>query len=88
MIRDMDHSNPDGELRLFLKGAAEVVINKCDKVLMNGKAVPIDEEIKANLMAANDRFAGLGERVLAFAKYDLEPHKYPKSSYKFDIKNW
>lgn len=33
----MDKSNPNGELRLFLKGAAEVVINKCDKILVNGK---------------------------------------------------
>lgn len=84
----MEHSNPNGELRLFLKGAAEVVINKCDKVLMNGKVVPIDDEIRRSLFDANDNFAGLGERVLAFAKADLDPSHYKKSSYRFNIKDW
>jgi magnesium-transporting ATPase (P-type) len=29
----------------------------------------------------------LGERVLAFARYDLEPTIYSKN-YKFDVKGW
>lgn len=88
MIRDMEQSNPNGELRLFLKGAAEVVIQKCDKALINGNEVRIDEDMRRSLMGANDKFASLGERVLAFAKYDLDPNEYPKSSYKFNIKDW
>lgn len=33
----------------------------------------------------------MGERVLAFAKYDLDPKHFPKSSpkpYEFDVTNW
>jgi len=29
--------------------------------------------MRRNMIAANDQFAGLGERVLAFAKFDLDP---------------
>lgn len=54
MIRDMEPSNPDGTLRLFLKGAAEVVASKCDKVLINGRAVPMDEDRKREIQKYND----------------------------------
>jgi len=30
----------------------------------------------------------MGERVLAFARYNLDSSRFPKNSYSFDIKNW
>ena len=36
---------------------------------------------------ANSSLGKLGERVLAFAKYTLEPEFYP-NGYQFDVKNW
>jgi hypothetical protein len=37
---------------------------------------------------ANSDFGRQGERVLAFAIQKLDPNKYRKADYKFDVKNW
>ena len=38
---------------------------------------------------ANESLGKLGERVLALARYNLEPSIYTKSlSYEFDVKTW
>lgn len=41
-----------------------------------------------NVKAANDRFGLMGERVLAFAKIDLEPDQFPKNTFEFDTAGW
>jgi phenylpropionate dioxygenase-like ring-hydroxylating dioxygenase large terminal subunit len=40
--------------------------------------------------AANDECGKMGERVLAIAKYNLEPELYPieRNAYQFDVKGW
>jgi|Transcript_21574 sodium/potassium-transporting ATPase subunit alpha len=43
--------------------------------------------MKYNVEAANDRFGLMGERVLAFAKTELEPSQFPKN-YAFNTPNW
>jgi magnesium-transporting ATPase (P-type) len=38
---------------------------------------------------ANDKFGKMGERVLAFAKFELDPHIFKKDpGYQFDVNNW
>jgi len=38
---------------------------------------------------ANDSLGRMGERVLAIARYRLEPDIYTRNpSYHFDVKNW
>lgn len=44
--------------------------------------------MRADVNTANDKFGGMGERVLAFARYELEPERYAKESYPFDTKDW
>ena len=94
MIRDMnsEEKNPidaDNNMFLFLKGAPERVLNRCSTVLIDGKDVPFDNEMKFAVDSANERFGGVGERVLAFARIKLDPKIYTKSpAYPFDVKNW
>ena len=84
-IRNM---SADGKnLRIYLKGAPERVIARCDKILIDGKEVPLDETLKKEVNQANTDFGNMGERVLAFAQFDLDPTKY-NDNYKFDMKNW
>ena len=79
---------------VYLKGAPEKVLKRCSKVLVVpdgiGEPVPVDFDaaMQFNVNAANDRFGLMGERVLAFAKTDLDPHDFPKSSYVFDTPGW
>lgn len=74
-------------LRVYLKGAPERVIDRCDKILIDGKEVPFSEELRKEVNTANEDFGKLGERVLAFAQCDLDPSKFNKD-YQFDMKNW
>jgi len=72
-----------------MKGAPERILNRCSKILVNGVEKPFDDFAKKEVNEANDQFGRLGERVLAFARYDLEPEFYQKESqYPFDVKGW
>jgi P-type Ca2+ transporter type 2C len=63
------HVDPDdpGILRVFMKGAPEVLFAKTDFVWADGKAAPLDEQRRAELSARNDALAGEALRTLAIA---------------------
>lgn len=92
-VRDMNTSekNPitlQDNLTLFMKGAPERILSRCSKILINGEERPF-EDYKEQVKFANDQFGKMGERVLAFAKIDLDPQFFSKSpAYPFDVKNW
>jgi hypothetical protein len=45
--------------------------------------------LREEVNEANDNFGKLGERVLAFARIELNPEIFTKSpAYQFDYKNW
>ena len=62
------HRDGDG-IGVFVKGAPEVLIAMCDRMLVEGQAVPID---RARLAAQQRALAGRGLRVLAFASGLIE----------------
>jgi magnesium-transporting ATPase (P-type) len=58
----------DGERRLLVKGAPEVILEHCDRQqTAGGQQVPLDRE---HFTQASDKLAGQGERVLALAWLD------------------
>ena len=92
-IRDLNPStkNPttkDDNLCVFIKGAPERVLARCAKILVNGEEVEFTKELRDEVNTANSDFGKLGERVLAFAMCKLDPAKYKKDSYQFDVKTW
>jgi P-type Ca2+ transporter type 2C len=62
----LDRANP-GELRVFVKGASEVLLAKTRHLWEDGKVVPLGEERRAELARRNDELAGQALRVLAVA---------------------
>ena len=62
----------------FTKGAPDVVINKCKYYLKDGAALPMTEEYKSEILAANKAMADRALRVLACAEriYASEPESY------------
>ena len=52
----------------YTKGAPDVIIGKCAYYLKDGKAVPMTEEYRAQIMAANKAMADRALRVLACAE--------------------
>ncbi|CDW80621.1 k antiporter p-type alpha subunit family protein [Stylonychia lemnae] len=92
-IRDMntDKISPESKednLCIFLKGAPERILNRCNKILINGEERPFSQYAD-HVQFANYSFGRMGERVLAFAKLELDPKIYKKNpKYQFDVKNW
>ena len=62
----------------YTKGAPDVVIGKCTHYMENGKAVPMTEEYRQKILAANKEMADRALRVLASAERAWE--SAPKSS--------
>lgn len=52
----------------YVKGAPREVLLLCTKILLNDQEVPLTEGLRAEIMAANDFYAGQALRVLALAK--------------------
>mmetsp|Transcript_18105 Transcript_18105/g.45586 ORF Transcript_18105/g.45586 Transcript_18105/m.45586 type:complete len:1179 (-) Transcript_18105:1049-4585(-) len=69
--KDLTSANPDVPM-LVLKGAPEKVWALCDKIMVNGKAVPITQEWRDKFQAAYEKLGSLGERVLGFAYRDMD----------------
>jgi Ca2+-transporting ATPase len=65
-----DRDNP-AELRVFAKGAPEVLLASARYAWEDGKAVPLSEERRAELSRRNDALAGQALRTLAIATRTL-----------------
>ncbi|KAI9165708.1 hypothetical protein LWI28_019126 [Acer negundo] len=64
---------PEGGMRAHTKGASEIVLAACDKVInSDGEVVPLDEESVKHLNLTIDQFANEALRILYLAYIDLE----------------
>ncbi len=57
---------------IYTKGAVESVINRCNKILLNGKEETLTEELKKEILNKNIEMSSKALRVLAFAYKDTE----------------
>jgi sodium/potassium-transporting ATPase subunit alpha len=62
---------------LYCKGAPEVVLGLCDRVLAAGESVALDDGHRRAISAAQDRMAAQGLRVLGFAHRELPDGEAP-----------
>lgn len=62
----------------YTKGAPDVIIQKCEYYLKDGKPVPMTQEYVDKILAANKAMADKALRVLACAEraWDVEPVEY------------
>ncbi|GAB4849063.1 Calcium-transporting ATPase 2, plasma membrane-type [Ancistrocladus abbreviatus] len=64
---------PDGGLRAHCKGASEIILAACDKVInSNGEVVPLDQGLVNHLKFTIDQFASEALRTLCLAYMELE----------------
>jgi len=66
------HTTPEGTKVAYMKGAPEVVLERCNRVLVNGKEVKLTEKTKRKILEINDKFANEALRVLGMA-YKMLP---------------
>ncbi|MFJ8633604.1 HAD-IC family P-type ATPase [Streptomyces sp. NPDC093568] len=70
----------DGEARIVVKGAPEVVLARCDRMRRGENAEPFDEGLRARTEAEVDRLARRGLRVLAVAERVLPGGASPEDT--------
>jgi Ca2+-transporting ATPase len=56
---------------VFVKGAPQEILGLCSHIRINHEYRPMEENVQAHIMAANDEYARNGLRVLAVALRDL-----------------
>jgi sodium/potassium-transporting ATPase subunit alpha len=75
---------PDGKgPRSYMKGAPEIVLDMCDRVLIDGEVLDMTDERQAHVLADYQRLAGRGERGLAFASINAEDESISEKGYVF-----
>jgi len=57
----------------YVKGAPREVLHLCTQILLDGEVCPLEDELRADILAANDDFARRALRVLAIARRELPP---------------
>ncbi|MBN2689161.1 MAG: HAD-IC family P-type ATPase [Gammaproteobacteria bacterium] len=73
-----DHSNFAN-----MKGAPEIVLSKCDRVLIGGKAEKLTDEYKHKILSEYESIASSGERVLALAYKENGSKEVEESGFIF-----
>jgi len=67
----------DGELQALMKGSPEEVLELCDSVWLDGGIVPIDDDVRNEIVTVNADMAGRAMRVLGLARRRLDPGYAP-----------
>jgi Ca2+-transporting ATPase len=68
----------DRDLRVFTKGAPDILLEDCTHILENGAERPITDRDRERILAANDDLSGRALRVLAvsYKTLDKEPSSF------------
>jgi sodium/potassium-transporting ATPase subunit alpha len=67
------HDTPDGPT-LFCKGAPEMVVPLCNRILSAGEILPLDDKLRVKVREAQEAMASQGLRVIAMSYRPLEAH--------------
>ncbi len=77
------HENfTSGKITSFTKGAPDLVIDRCEYILLNSEVVPFTKELKEKVLNKNSEFAQQALRCLAYAyrTFDKLPEKEEQKS--------
>lgn len=71
----------------FVKGAPREVLQLCTQVLTNDRVIPLTDQVRVEILAANDDYARGALRVLALARRELPPktNSYSAESVERDL---
>jgi Ca2+-transporting ATPase len=58
--------------KAYMKGAPETVLERCDRMLIDGEVRPLTDELRQEILDRNNEFAAEALRVLGFARKEVE----------------
>ena len=72
------HAAPEGKFIQYTKGAPDIILEHCRKIIRDGEMVVLDDETRREIMSANKQMADRALRVLAAAMvyYDELPESF------------
>ena len=73
----------DGKLCSYVKGAPDIILNLCSKILVDGKIKTLDSKERKRILKINEEFASEALRVLGFAYRELKTKD--SSKYEQDL---
>ena len=74
------HKSPEGKVYAYVKGAPEIILERCNSALKGGKTVKLTEKERKHILETNEKMASDALRVLGVA-YEELPSASPE---KFD----
>lgn len=81
-IHETNDNNP-GYL-LVMKGAPERILERSSTILLNGKEMKLNVELREQFEKAYLELGGMGERVLGFCDLRLNKAKFPRG-FQFNV---
>jgi Ca2+-transporting ATPase len=75
----------DNKFEVFTKGATEIILNRCNSVICDGKQIPIDDTIRNRILSVTDEMASGGLRVLALAHKQLHHNDFSEERAESDL---
>jgi Ca2+-transporting ATPase len=82
------HKTPEGKLVAYVKGAPEMILERSDLILKDGKSMKLTAEGKREILAVNERMAKDALRVLGVAYKDLPANaveKFDEEDYESNL---
>ncbi|MDY0236003.1 MAG: cation-translocating P-type ATPase [Gudongella sp.] len=75
MMTTFHEASSQDEIVSVTKGAPDIIIERCNKILLEGNIVDFDEALKNKVLDQNDKFSKQALRVLAvsYKEYDKVP---------------
>jgi len=71
---------------ILAKGAPEYILSMCSTAVFDDRQLPLGASLVTQIIRANERLAGEGERVLALAYKCLPADRYPLD-HAFDLRS-
>ncbi|KYH40778.1 MAG: ATPase [Candidatus Bathyarchaeota archaeon B26-2] len=72
------HKTPEGEVHAYVKGAPEVILERCSRILEDGVERRLTAEKRKAILKVNEKFAENALRVLgmAYRRLDVQKDRY------------
>jgi Ca2+-transporting ATPase len=74
----------DGRRLAYVKGAPDLLLERCDRVWTDGNVAQLSKEDKGAIAARNEEYAGSALRVLGFAFKEIKEGE-PRDTYEEDL---
>jgi len=61
------HKTPNNEVHMYIKGALDIILNRCNSIYLNGEVQEITEEIQQRILKLNEKYSSQQLRILGMA---------------------